>query len=144
MDFGMKSVLQITLGILLASLVTLLVRIGYLSYVEYRVKQEINEIALQQQQREKAHQQAVKERQHAEYQQQQIAMHQAAEQRRIAQQNEAARIRKAEAWRKYYIVPEDCKNYKSDEHMVNCLNHKADAKAEFDRVYDSGELVLPK
>ncbi|QXN25829.1 hypothetical protein KVP08_004345 [Shewanella putrefaciens] len=140
----MKSVLQITLGILLASLVTLLVRIGYLSYVEYRVKQEINEIALQQQQREKAHQQAVKERQLAEYQQQQIAIQQAAEQRRIAQQNEAARIRKAEAWRKYYIVPEDCKNYKSDEHMVNCLNHKADAKAEFDRVYDSGELVLSK
>lgn len=143
MDFGMKSVLQITLGILLASLVTLLVRIGYLSYVEYRVKQEINEIALQQQQREKARQQAVKERQLAEYQQQQIAIQHAAEQRRIAQQNEAARIRKAEAWRKYYIVPEDCKNYKSDEHMVNCLNHKADAKAEFDRAYDSGELVLP-
>ncbi|MFB2652949.1 hypothetical protein [Shewanella seohaensis] len=140
----MKSVLQITLGILLASLVTLLVRIGYLSYVEYRVKQEINEITLQQQQREKARQQAAKERQLAEYQQQQIAMQQAAEQRRIAQQNEAARIRKAEAWRKYYIVPEDCKNYKSDEHMVNCLNHKADAKAEFDRVYDSGELVLSK
>lgn len=144
MDFGMKSVLQITLGILLAGLVTLLVRIGYLSYVEYRVKQEINEIALQQQQREKAHQQAVKERQLAEYQKQQIAMQQAAEQQRIAQQNEAARIRKAEAWRKYYIVPEDCKNYKSDEHMVNCLNHKADAKAEFDKAYDSGELVLSK
>ena len=141
MDFGMKSVLQITLGILLASLVTLLVRIGYLSYVEYRVKQEINEIALQQQQREKAHQQAVKERQLAEYQQQQIAIQRAAEQRRIAQQNEAARIRKAEAWRKYYIVPEDCKNYKSDEHMVNCLNHKADAKAEFDRVYDSRKFL---
>ncbi|ASK68160.1 hypothetical protein CF168_04330 [Shewanella bicestrii] len=137
----MKSVLQITLGILLASLVTLLVRIGYLSYVEYRVKQEINEIALQQQQREKAHQQAVKERQLAEYQQQQIAIQRAAEQRRIAQQNEAARIRKAEAWRKYYIVPEDCKNYKSDEHMVNCLNHKADAKAEFDRVYDSRKFL---
>ncbi|MCL1120425.1 hypothetical protein N7V09_06820 [Shewanella seohaensis] len=132
----MKSVLQITLGILLASLVTLLVRIGYLSYVEYRVKQEINEIALQQQQREKAHQQAAKERQLAEYQQQQIVIQQVAEQRRIAQQNEAARVRKAEAWRKYYIVPEDCKNYKSDEHMVNCLNHKADAKAEFDKIYD--------
>ena len=140
----MKLVLQITLGILLASLVTLLVRIGYLSYVEYRVKQEINEIALQQQQREKVRQQAAKERKIIEYQQQQIAMQQAAEQQRIAQQNEAARIRKAEAWRKYYIVPEDCKNYKSDEHMVNCLNHKADAKAEFDRAYDSGELVLPK
>lgn len=89
-------------------------------------------------------QQAAKERKIIEYQQQQIAMQQAAEQQRIAQQNEAARIRKAEAWRKYYIVPEDCKNYKSDEHMVNCLNHKADAKAEFDRAYDSGELVLPK
>lgn len=144
MDFGMKSVLQITLGILLAGLVTLLVRIGYLSYIEYRLTQGLNEFAMQQKQTELARQQAVKERQLAEYQKQQIAMQQAAEQQRIAQQNEAARIRKAEAWRKYYIVPEDCKNYKSDEHMVNCLNHKADAKAEFDRAYDSGELVLPK
>ena len=144
MDFGMKSVLQITLGILLAGLVTLLVRIGYLSYVEYRLTQGLNEFAMQQKQTELARQQAAKERKIIEYQQQQIAIQRAAEQQRIAQQNEAARIRKAEAWRKYYIVPEDCKNYKSDEHMVNCLNHKADAKAEFDRAYDSGELVLPK
>ena len=139
----MKSVLQITLGILLAGLVTLLVRIGYLSYIEYRLTQGLNEFAMQQKQTELARQQTAKERKIIEYQQQ-IAMQQAAEQQRIAQQNEAARIRKAEAWRKCYIVPEDCKNYKSDEHMVNCLNHKADAKAEFDKAYDSGELVLPK
>jgi len=140
----MKPVLQITLGILLAGLVTLLVRIGYLSYIEYRLTQGLNEFAMQQKQTELARQQAAKERKIIEYQQQQIAIQRAAEQQRIAQQNEAARIRKAEAWRKYYLVPEDCKNYKSDEHMVNCLNHKADAKAEFDRVYDSGELVLPQ
>lgn len=138
----MKSVLQITLGILLAGFVTLLVRIGYLSYIEYRLTQGLNEFAMQQKQTELARQQAAKERKIIEYQQQQIAMQQAAEQRRIAQQNEATRIRKAEAWRKYYIVPEDCKNYKSDEHMVNCLNHKADAKAEFDRVYDSVGLAI--
>ncbi len=118
-------------------------RIGYLSYFEYRLTQGLNEFAMQQKQTELARQQAAKERKIIEYQQQQIAMQQAAEQQRIAQLNEAARIRKAEAWRKYYIVPEDCKNYKSDEHMVNCLNHKADAKAEFDRAYDSGVLVLP-
>lgn len=140
----MKLILQITLGILLAGLITFLVRIGYINYIEYRIEKEINHIALKQQQRELARKQAEKDRKIIEYQQQQAAMQQAAEQQRIAQQNEAARIRKAEAWRKYYIVPEDCKNYKSDEHMVNCLNHKADAKAEFDRAYDSGELVLPK
>lgn len=138
----MKPVLQITLGILLAGLVTLLVRIGYLSYIEYRLTQGLNEFAMQQKQTELARQQAAKERKIIEYQQQQIAMQQAAEQQRIAQLNEAARIRKAEAWRKYYIVPEDCKNYKSDEHMVNGLNHKADAKAEFDRVYDTEKLIL--
>jgi len=135
----MKTILQITLGILLAGLITFLVRIGYINYIEYRIEKEINHIALKQQQRELARKQAEKDRKIIEYQQQQ-----AAEQQRIAQQNEAARQRKAEAWRKYYIVPEDCKNYKSDEHMVNCLNHKADAQAEFDRVYDSGELVIPK
>lgn len=133
----MKTILQITLGILLAGLITFLVRIGYINYIEYRIEKEINHIALKQQQRELARKQAEKDRKIIEYQQQQ-----AAEQQRIAQQNEAARQRKAEAWRKYYIVPEDCKNYKSDEHMVNCLNHKAEAKAEFDRAYDVGELVL--
>ncbi|VEF24873.1 Uncharacterised protein [Shewanella baltica] len=50
--------------------------------------------------------------------------------------SEAAQLRKAEAWRKYYLVSDDCKNFKSDEHMVNCINYKADAKAEFDRMYD--------
>ena len=79
MDFGMKSVLQITLGILLAGLVTLLVRIGYLSYIEYRLTQGLNEFAMQQKQTELARQQAVKERKIIEYQQQQIAMQQAAE-----------------------------------------------------------------
>lgn len=132
----MKLILQITLGILLAGLITFLVRIGYINYIEYRIEKEINHIALKQQQRELARKQAEKDRKIIEYQQQQAAMQQAAEQQRIAQQNEAARLRKAEAWRKYYIVPEDCKNYKSDEHMVNCLNHKADAQAEFDRAYD--------
>ncbi|MFG7350140.1 hypothetical protein ACGMNB_04005 [Shewanella oncorhynchi] len=140
----MKSVLQITLGILLAGLVTLLVRIGYLSYVEYRLTQGLNEFAMQQKQTELARQQAAKDRQLAEYQIQQELQQKAAEKSRLAKQNEATRIRKAEAWRKYYLVPEDCKNFKSDEHMVNCINHKADAKAEFDRSYDSGELVLSK
>jgi hypothetical protein len=34
----MKSVLQITLGILLAALVTLLMKIGYASYVQIQVR----------------------------------------------------------------------------------------------------------
>jgi hypothetical protein len=126
----MKLILQITLGILLAGLVTLLVRIGYLSYIEYRLTQGINEFAMQQKQTEL-------DRQLAEYQIQQELQQNVAEKSRLAKQNEAARLRKAEAWRKYYLVPEDCKNFKSDEHMVNCINHKADAKAEFDRAYDS-------
>ena len=126
----MKSVLQITLGILLAGLVTLLVRIGYLSYIEYRLTQGLNEFAMQQKQTELA-------RQQAEYQIQQKLQQKALDKSRTAKQNEATRLRKAEAWRKYYLVPEDCKNFKSDEHMVNCLNHKADAKFEFERVYNN-------
>jgi predicted Holliday junction resolvase-like endonuclease len=137
----MKAVLQITLGILLAGLVTLLIRIGYVSYIEYRVTQGIHELAMQQEQREQARQQALKERQVAEYQRQQQAKQLAAEKSRIAKQNAIALQGKTAAWRQYYQVPEDCKNFKSDEHMVNCINHKSDAKEEFDRLYDSGELV---
>jgi hypothetical protein len=139
----MKSVLQITLGILLAGLVTLLVCIGYLSYIEYRVTQGINELAMQQKQTALAHQQALKARQLVEYQMQQQAKQTAAEKSRVAKQNAIALQGKTAAWRKYYQVPEDCKSFKSDEHMVNCINHKSDAKEEFDQLYDSGELVLP-
>jgi hypothetical protein len=131
----MKSVLQITLGILLAGLITLLVKIGYASYVEYRVTQELNELTMQQKQAQLVRQQAAKDRQRAEYQAQQLARKDKVKRQQIAKQQEIARIRKTEAWRKYYLVPEDCKNFKSDEHMVTCINHKADAKVEFDRVY---------
>jgi hypothetical protein len=137
----MKAVLQITLGILLAGLVTLLIRIGYVSYIEYRVTQGIHELAVQQQQKEQARQQALKERKIAEYQRQQQAKQLAAEKTRIAKQAAMALQVKTAAWRKYYQVPEDCKSFKSDEHMVNCINHKSDAKEVFDRAYDSGELV---
>ncbi|MBB1425393.1 hypothetical protein H5181_02830 [Shewanella sp. SG44-2] len=131
----MKSVLQITLGILLAGLITLLVKIGYANYVEYRVTQELNELAMQQKQAQLVRQQAAKDRQRAEYQAQQLARQDKVKRQQIAKQQEIARIRKTEAWRKYYLVPEDCKNFKSDEHMVTCINQKADLKAEFDRTY---------
>jgi hypothetical protein len=134
----MKSVLQITLGILLAGLITLLLKIGYGSYVEYRVTQELNELAMQQKQAQIVRQQAAKDRQRAEYQAQQLAKQDKVKRQQIAKRKEIARIRKTEAWRKYYLVPEDCKNFKSDEHMVTCINHKADAKVEFDRTYDFG------
>jgi hypothetical protein len=133
----MKSVLQITLGILLAGLITLLVKIGYASYVEYRVTQELNELAMQQKQAQLVRQQAAKDRQRAEYQAQQLARQDKVKRQQIAKQQEIARIRKTEAWRKYYLVPEDCKNFKSDEHMVSCINRKADAKTEFERLYQA-------
>ena len=93
----MKQVLQITLGILLAGLITLLVRIGYYSYIEYQVKQELEQISQQQQQLKAAQLQAQKDRYVAQFKAQKRAAELAAEKSRLAKQNEAARLRKAEA-----------------------------------------------
>ncbi|MDO6677700.1 hypothetical protein [Shewanella sp. 4_MG-2023] len=138
----MKSVLQITLGILLAGLVMLLVRIAYSGYIEYRVTQGLNEIALKQKQAEATRLEAIKIRQKAELQLRQQAKQEAARKSLLAKQKAKELKRKNDAWRAYYTVPDICKSYESDEQMVNCVNHKADAKGKFEKAYASGDLIL--
>lgn len=44
------------------------------------------------------------------------------------------------AWDKFYQVPKGCDNWKTDQQMVECQNHKLRAKREFEQKWAAGEL----
>ena len=60
------------------------------------------------------------------------------------QQNEILKqqlkVKKHAAWLSCYKEPEGCNNFKSDQHMVECINHKMRAQKEFERLFAAGEL----
>lgn len=45
---------------------------------------------------------------------------------------------KQQAWNGWYKQPWDCQNWRSDDHMVECTNHKMKAKREFERLWKQG------
>ncbi|WOG28787.1 restriction endonuclease [Endozoicomonas sp. 8E] len=47
---------------------------------------------------------------------------------------------KNQAWLDWYKKPWGCENWRSDEHMVNCTNHKMKAKKEFDSLWSQGKI----
>ncbi|MGI2030177.1 restriction endonuclease [Endozoicomonas acroporae] len=52
----------------------------------------------------------------------------------------ADRQRKLESWEKWYKPLWGCDDFRSDEHMVDCVNHKRRAKEEFDILWADGRL----
>ncbi|MCP1651560.1 hypothetical protein [Pseudomonas nitroreducens] len=44
------------------------------------------------------------------------------------------------AWGKLYQAPRGCDNWKTDQQMVECQNHKLRAKREFEQKWAAGEL----
>lgn len=42
------------------------------------------------------------------------------------------------AWEKFYQAPRGCDNWKTDQQMVECQNHKLRAKREFEQKWSSG------
>jgi IS5 family transposase len=45
-----------------------------------------------------------------------------------------------EAWERFYQAPRGCDNWKTDQQMVECQNHKLRAKREFEQKWAAGEL----
>lgn len=45
------------------------------------------------------------------------------------------------AWDKFYQAPRGCDNWKTDQQMVECQNHKLRAKREFEQKWGAGEVV---
>ena len=129
----MKLVLQVTAGILLASLIVFLIRLVLISAAVSGIK-DITDGALDR------HNQLIAEQQNKAKEEQQIKVErerQAAEKARL--EAEKARL-KAQAWSKYYQDPQDCLVFQSDAHMVKCVDHKKKARTEFDRLYDQGKI----
>lgn len=129
----MKLVLQVTAGILLASLIVFLFRLVLISAAVSGIKDitdgaldRHNQLIAEQQKKAKEEKQRKEERER-----------QAAEKERL--EVEKAR-RKAQAWSKYYQDPEDCLVFQSGAHMVKCVDHKKRARTEFDRLYDQGKI----
>ena len=48
------------------------------------------------------------------------------------------------AWANYYQQPKGCDQWKSDAHMVECVNHKMRAKKEFEAKWAGGTLEQPQ
>lgn len=47
---------------------------------------------------------------------------------------------KNQAWLDWYKRPWGCENCRSDEHMVECTNHKMKAKKEFESLWSQGKI----
>lgn len=44
------------------------------------------------------------------------------------------------AWDKFYQAPRGCDNWKTDQQMVECQNHKLRAKRDFEQQWAAGKL----
>ena len=129
----MRTILQVALGILLASALAFAVRIVFFSYVVEEVKATTNQIVQRQHDRLE---QLQKEQRNAESRKQEQARS-AAHQHQIEQQ---LAMKKEQAWFKWYKAPPGCDVWKSQDHMVECVNHQMRAKAEFNKLWDQGKL----
>ncbi|MCG9714920.1 hypothetical protein L1D29_19150 [Shewanella insulae] len=136
----MKLVLQITLGILLAGIVTAIINIAYVNYVAYEADRFIEQQAKLLREKVAAQKAAEKQRRIEAFKAKYLAEQEKKARITIEQ---AERQKHDRAWKSYYVTPDECRSFKNDAHMVRCVNHKIDAKKEFDRLYATGEMIIP-
>jgi len=136
----MKLVFQITLGILLASTIGAVANLVATYYIAYQANQFIQQKAEQQQAAFTAKNEADKKRRIEAYKQTYLA-----EQSKQAQREreQVERRRYTLAWKSYYVMPKGCESYQDEAHMVECVNHKLDAKKEFELIYAKREIITP-
>jgi Sec-independent protein translocase protein TatA len=129
----MKLVLKIALGILLSGAIIFAARAAFVIYFANEFKDRAAEVKTTylQQAQERINAKQQKERE------QQLA----AQRENQRKQEQAKReMQKNTAWNNYYVEKVGCEVFKSDSHMVECVNHKMRAKREFEKLYASGEL----
>jgi len=129
----MKTILQVALGILLASALAFVVRIAFLSFAVEEVKATTNQMIQRQQDRLEMLKQ---EQRNAEARKQEQARLSA---QKLHNEQQLA-IKKDQAWFKWYKAPPGCDVWKSQDHMVECVNHQMRAKAEFNKLWDQGRI----
>jgi hypothetical protein len=130
----MKKILQIAAGILLAGLITLIIRAAYLDYALHAMHLAVEQTAAKQRAdaaklvaENKAKKKAERDRKLATESQK----------RKQAQENADF----DRAWNAYYVTPQDCLVFRSDRHMVECVAAKKQAKKEFLQMYNQTEVL---
>lgn len=137
----MRTVIKVAAGILLASLILFGLRLAFVSYTLSELQERMEESA--DRRRQQAAEQASFRREQVEAAKS-VALD---KQRRVRERKrESARISRIEveaqkiknaAWLEFYQEREDCNVFLSDRHMVECVQHKMDARKEFEQGYAS-------
>jgi len=128
----MNLVIKIALGVILAVVIMGISA----ALIEFYAVQEMQE-SLQRQQKQK--QNRIKQKHEAKLRDQKIQrLLTIKENEKKAEAQRSAR-EKQQAWYSWYNKrePKGCDNWKSDRHMVECINKKMDLKSKFETVWNS-------
>ena len=129
----MRKIRQILVGLLLTFVLVLVVREMLMSYAQKAASMSTNHI-LQRQHTRLDQQKSERLRENRRNEEQA----QLAAQKRYNEQQLA--MKKDQAWFKWYKPPPGCDSWKSQEHMVECVNHQMRAKTEFNKLWEQGKL----
>lgn len=129
----MKLILKIAAGIILAFVVVLILRVVIVGFM----LNGANEIARERMDKQR---QAAASKEQRVRQEKQETVERDRKAKELARHQAEYRRKKDEAWRNYYIDPVDCLVFRSDRHMVECVDNKKKTRNEFDRLYDRGAL----
>lgn len=142
----MKTILQVTIGILLAGLIAFAVRLVVLTYFVNSTVDVMNEQTEKMQAHSQARLAAIKAEQHRREQAVEEAKRRevAAEQRQqaAAAQKAALEREKRKAFDDSYVPPEGCEWPQSEKALIECTNHKMAAKRSFYENYQHTTMIL--
>lgn len=141
----MGMIIKIALGLILGYVVIFAANIALTKYAFDQVTESTNKM-LQQQQvkiKQQQQQQKVKIRQ-----QQQKRLYEKRHKEELArletqkkQQERQLAITKDRAWFKWYKEPKGCNSWESDDHMIECTNHKIRAKKQFNIMWAQKDII---
>ncbi len=127
----MGLILKIAAGVLLAGIIALTVSVA----VYFAAIKTVTELASES--IDKHNQNAASARQ-ALIEQKLQAEQRDRKAKELARRKAEYKRAKEAAWRKHYTDPEDCLVFRSDAHMVQCVDAKKRARDEFSHLYDRG------
>ncbi|SFK17647.1 hypothetical protein [Methylophaga sulfidovorans] len=133
MDIKIKRIIITGLVGLLVLLAYRLIAFEYMSYSIQNMSKQMLENA-QQAQNKIVEQQLQLQRQKKQEAAAKAIAEQRAQERAFKIQQEKARYE--QAFEDWYKQPEGCDNWRSQSHMVECVNHKMRAKNEFKAIYN--------
>jgi len=141
----MKTILQVTIGILLAGVIALAARLVIVTFFVSTTVNVMNEQAEKIQAQNQARLAAIKKEQQRK---EQVAQDAERREAAAAQRRQAAAAEKA-AWEREkrrafddsYVAPEGCEWPQSEKALIECTNHKMAAKRSFYENYQHTTMI---